>query len=175
MRRAGRKAVPSQPDGQPEPGRLPDAPDVPGLSRREPVDDPYTRASVRPLARMDPQTVGPYRLLGRLGSGGMGHVYLGQSLAGKLVAVKVIRSELADDPAFLRRFEREVAVARKISALHTAPVVDADPHANPPWFATAYIEGPSLATLVRQLGPMSLQAVFTLAAGVAEALAELHR
>ncbi|HLT09975.1 MAG TPA: protein kinase [Micromonosporaceae bacterium] len=124
---------------------------------------------------MDPQTVGPYRLLGRLGSGGMGHVYLGQSLAGKLVAVKVIRSELADDPAFLRRFEREVAVARKISALHTAPVVDADPHANPPWFATAYIEGPSLATLVRQLGPMSLQAVFTLAAGVAEALAELHR
>ncbi len=105
----------------------------------------------------------------------MGHVYLGQSHAGKRVAIKVIRSEFADDPEFRRRFTREIRVARGISALFTAPVVDADPDTDPPWFATSFIDGPSLATLVREQGPLALQAVLTLATGLAEALAAMHR
>ncbi|HEX6871378.1 MAG TPA: protein kinase, partial [Micromonosporaceae bacterium] len=140
------------------------------------LDDPAPGARpLRPLGPSDPQLIGPYRLLGVLGTGGMGRVYLGHSQTGKRVAIKVIRGELAEDPAFRQRFAREVAIARTVSALYTAPVVDFDPDADPPWFATTYIEGPSLASLVRNHGPLAPQTVFTLAAGLAEALAGLHQ
>ena len=93
----------------------------------------------------DPQKVGPYWLLGRLGSGGMGRVFLGRSPGGRLVAVKVVRAELAEQADFRSRFAREVAAARTVSGLFTAPVVDADLDAPVPWLATAYVPGLSLA------------------------------
>ena len=118
--------------------------------------------------------VGPYRLIAALGAGGMGKVYLGQSRAGRQVAIKVIRAELAEDAGFRLRFAREVSAARLVSPLYTAAVVDADPEAELPWLATTYIEGPSLEDHVRESGPMSPAAVLTLAVGLAEALASIH-
>ena len=99
----------------------------------------------------DPRQVGGYRLLGRR-LGGMGRVFLGQSPGGRLVAVKVIRSELADSLDFRARFAHEVAAARKVSGIFTAPVVDADPDAPQPWFVTGYVDGPSLADAVADRG-----------------------
>jgi len=112
----------------------------------------------------DPQLIGPYRLTGRLGSGGMGHVYLGLSPGGRAVAVKVIRADLAEDPEFRARFRREIAVARKVSSLYTAPVIDADVDGEVPWLATAYVPGPSLADAVRDHGPLPSRSVLELAA-----------
>src|SRR5580765_4427177 len=97
----------------------------------------------------DPRSVGPYRLLGRLGAGGMGRVFLGRSAGGRLVAVKVIRDELASDPDFRVRFGREVAAAKSVSGLFTAPLVEADADGPLPWLATAYVAGPSLDDAVR--------------------------
>ena len=96
----------------------------------------------------------PYRLRGRLGAGGMGRVYLGLSPGGRAVAVKVIRAELAQDPEFRARFRREVTVARTVSGLYTAPVLDADTDGPEPWLATAYVPGPSLADAVSRHGPL---------------------
>jgi hypothetical protein len=106
---------------------------------------------VEELQGGDPQRIGPYRLIGRLGAG-MGMVFAGRSAGGRLVAVKVIRGELAADPEFRVRFGREVA-ARSVSGLFTAPVVDADADGPVPWLATAYVAGPSLADAVREHGP----------------------
>ena len=122
----------------------------------------------------DPLVIGPYRLLGQLGSGGMGRVFLGLSAGGRHVAVKVIRPELAANPEFRARFQREVAVARTVSGMFTAVVVDADTDAPAPWLATAYVAGPSLAQAVEARGPLSADAVLTLAAGLAESLAAIH-
>ena len=122
----------------------------------------------------DPQWVGRYRLLKRLGTGGMGRVYLGQSPGGRLVAVKLIRPELADDPGFRRRFADEVNAARRVSGIFTAPVVDADPDGRQPWLVTAYVAGPSLADAVEAQGPMPVESVLTLAAGLAEGLGAVH-
>jgi hypothetical protein len=129
---------------------------------------------VKPLESGDPREVGQYQLLGRLGSGGMGQVFLGQSPGGRLVAVKLIRAELAADPEFRARFAREVAVARHVSGAFTAPVVDADPDAPQPWMITAYVPGPSLADAVYEQGPLPLASVMTLAAGLAEGLGAIH-
>jgi serine/threonine protein kinase len=104
----------------------------------------------------------------------MGQVYLGLSRSGRLVAVKVVRPELADDPQFRQRFEREVAAARAVAGFYTAPVVDADPDANPPWLVTAYIPGPTLYEAVRQQGPLPAGAIGVLGAGLAEGLAAIH-
>jgi Protein kinase domain len=122
----------------------------------------------------DPRRVGRYRLLKRLGTGGMGRVYLGQSLSGRLVAVKVIRPELADDPDFRQRFAQEVTAARRVSGIFTAPVVDADPDGARPWMVTAFVSGPSLADAVSSQGPLPTESVFTLAAGLAEGLGAVH-
>jgi Protein kinase domain len=122
----------------------------------------------------DPRQIGPYWLEGRLGSGGMGRVYLGRSPGGRLVAIKVIRSELAEDTDFRARFAREASAARKVSGIFTAPVVDADLDGPVPWLATSYIAGPSLADAVAQRGPMPAASVLRLAAGLAEGLAAIH-
>jgi len=122
----------------------------------------------------DPREIGPYRLLGKLGSGGMGHVFLGMSPGGRPIAVKVIREELADDPQFRSRFRREVAAARMVSGLFTALVVDADLDGAVPWLATAYVPGPSLTDAVRQHGPFPARTLLALAAGLAESLSAIH-
>jgi serine/threonine protein kinase len=126
------------------------------------------------LQERDPQWIGPYRLLRRLGAGGMGRVYLGRSPAGRPVAVKVIREELATDPEFLARFTREVAAAKSVSGIFTASVVDADTEGPEPWLATAYVAGPSLAQAVRDYGPLPVVSARALAAGLAEGLAAIH-
>jgi hypothetical protein len=129
---------------------------------------------VRPLSDTDPTTIGSYRLIGVLGNGGMGRVYMGQSRSGRPVAIKVIRPDLVDDPVFRRRFAREVEAVRAVNPLFTAAVIDADTSAPAPWLATTYIEGPSLERWVDGHGPLSPGAVLTLAAGLSEALASIH-
>ena len=122
----------------------------------------------------DPRRIGPYWLEARLGSGGMGNVYLGRSPGGRHVAIKVIRAELAADAEFRARFAREVAAMRKVSGIFTAGVVDADVHGPTPWLATSYVAGPSLADEVDAHGPLSPGAVLMLAAGLAEGLVAIH-
>ncbi|MFD5792895.1 serine/threonine-protein kinase [Streptomyces diastatochromogenes] len=122
----------------------------------------------------DPLRVGPYRIVGRLGSGGMGWVYLGRSPAGREVAVKVVRPELAAEREFRARFAREVAAARAVSGAYTAPVVDADPDAELPWLATLYVPGPPLSEAVGGDGPLSEAQVRSLGAGLVEALQAIH-
>ena len=122
----------------------------------------------------DPRKVGPYWLLGGLGSGGMGRVFLGRSPGRRLVAVKVVRAELAEQADFRIRFAREVAAARTVSGLFTAPVVDADLDSPVPWLATAYVAGPSLADAITRHGPLPVTSVLALAAGLAEGLGAIH-
>ncbi|MYX43445.1 protein kinase [Streptomyces sp. SID89] len=129
---------------------------------------------MQPLAHDEPTAVGPYRLLGRLGSGGMGRVYLGRSAGGRTVAVKIVHPHFALDEEFRARFRREVAAARRVGGAWTAPVLDADPEAPVPWVATAYAAGPSLAAAVADAGPLPAHSVRVLAAGLAEALAAVH-
>jgi eukaryotic-like serine/threonine-protein kinase len=129
---------------------------------------------VQGLRTGDPPQIGPYRLLSRLGAGGMGQVYLGRSAGGRLVAVKVIRPGLAGEPGFRARFAREVAAARTVSGLFTALVLDADTDGPVPWLATAYVPGPSLADAVDAQGPLPVSSVLTLAAGLAAGLAAIH-
>ena len=131
-------------------------------------------ALVQPLRRWDPEQVGGFVILGRLGAGAMGQVYLGRSAAGRLVAVKTIKSELAEEPDFRTRFGQEVAAARRVSGAFTAAVVAADSEADVPWLATVYVPAPSLSTLVRTSGPIPVPAVRWLAAGCAEALESIH-
>ncbi|MEU3462786.1 serine/threonine-protein kinase [Streptomyces sp. NPDC006733] len=123
----------------------------------------------------DPLMVGPYRIVGRLASGGMGWVYLGRSASGRALAVKVVRPEFASDGDFRLRFAREVEAARAVSGAFTAPVVDADTRGDPPWLATMYVPGPSLAEAVRADGPLPEAAVRLMAAGLIEALQAIHR
>ena len=133
-----------------------------------------SQSIVQSLRRWDPDWIGPFAIVGRLGAGAMGQVYLARSTAGRLVAVKTIRVELAEEPGFRARFAREVAAARRVSGVFTAAVVEADPEADRPWLATAYVPAPSLSTLVRRCGPLPVPAVRWLAAGCAEALASIH-
>lgn len=131
---------------------------------------------MEPLRDADPRRVGRYRLVARLGGGGMGEVFLGSSPGGMTVAVKIVREHLlVGDPAFRQRFAREVAAARLVGGFYTAQVVDADTEAEPPWLATAYIPGPSLHDAVRDRGePLPEHAVRVLGAGLAEGLAAIH-
>ncbi|WP_020135954.1 serine/threonine-protein kinase [Streptomyces sp. 351MFTsu5.1] len=129
---------------------------------------------MQPLGVDEPTAVGPYRLLGRLGSGGMGRVYLGRSAGGRTVAVKIVHPHFALDEEFRARFRREVDAARRVGGAWTAPVLDADPEAAVPWVATGYAAGPSLATAVADGGPLPEHSVRVLGAGLAEALAAVH-
>ncbi|MGV9939969.1 serine/threonine-protein kinase [Streptomyces sp. NPDC003401] len=129
---------------------------------------------MQPLGAGEPAEVGPYRLLGRLGSGGMGRVYLGRSAGGRTVAVKIVHPHLALDEEFRARFRREVDAARRVGGAWTAPVLDADPAADVPWVATAYAAGPSLAAAVAGGGALPEHTVRVLGAGLGEALAAVH-
>ena len=100
---------------------------------------------VQPLRRWDPEQIGPYSIIGKLGAGAMGQVFLARSAAGRLVAVKTIRVELAEEAGFRARFAREVAAASRVSGVFTAAVIEANPDADLPWVATAYVPAPSRA------------------------------
>ncbi|WP_343239518.1 protein kinase [Streptomyces sp. SID7909] len=129
---------------------------------------------MRALRADDPVRVADYRLLGRLGEGGMGVVYLARSPRGRMVAVKSIRLELAALPDFRLRFAEEVAIAQRVGGDWTAAVLDADPHAERPWVATAYVPGPTLAEVVARHGPLPERSVRGLASGLCDALADIH-
>jgi serine/threonine protein kinase len=129
--------------------------------------------TVRPLSPGDPDQIGPYRLMGRIGVGGMGSVYLGETTSGQQVALKVIRADLADDPGFRRRFAREVAAARLVRSHVTAAVLDADPLGHVPWVAFEYVDAPNLAQVVTS-GVPRLSACLGIMAGIAEALVAIH-
>lgn len=127
------------------------------------------------LAHDDPHEIGGYRVIARLGAGGMGRVFLGTTQSGRPLAIKVVRPEFADDPEFRRRFTQEVAAAQRVKSLYTAPVIDADTAGPMPWLATEYIPGPSLAAAVQESGPLPVGTLHTLGAGVIEALQVIHR
>ncbi|MFE5299157.1 serine/threonine-protein kinase [Streptomyces sp. NPDC056632] len=128
----------------------------------------------QPLQADDPVQVGDYRLAARLGAGGMGRVYLSHTRGGRPVAIKVVRPELADDPDFRRRFRREMEAARRVRGAYTAELIGGDAEGAPPWLATLYVPGPSLAEAVARSGPLPVPAVLWLLAGVAEALQAIH-
>ncbi|PSM40238.1 serine/threonine protein kinase [Streptomyces dioscori] len=129
---------------------------------------------MRALTAQDPDTLGGHRLLARLGSGGMGTVYLARSPAGALVAVKVIRAEHAADPAFRARFRREVRLASGLEGRWVVPVTAADADAQAPWLATAFVPGPSLAEAVDAHGALPPSTVLTLGARLAQALSGIQ-
>lgn len=141
--------------------RLPDAPTGTG---------PLPAA----LAADDPRHIGGYRLHARLGSGGMGVVYLAYTPGGRPIALKAVRREFAADPEFRERFAQEVASARRIHGLFTAQVVDSGVDDHTPWLATTYVAGPSLHEVVRRHGPLPVRTVLLLVAGIAEALQAIH-
>lgn len=131
--------------------------------------------SSAPLSASDPRDIGPYRLLGRLGSGGMGVVFLALSPTGRYVALKRIRPELGDDPVFRARFRREVEAGRSVMGACVIRYLDADIDSDPPFLVTEYVDGPNLEQALEQTGPMSSQRLRIFAIGLAEAIESLHR
>ncbi|MEU6354663.1 serine/threonine-protein kinase [Streptomyces sp. NPDC047072] len=127
------------------------------------------------LRESDPRSAGGYRIESRIGTGGMGTVYLGRSPSGRAVAVKVVHTKYADNAEFRARFRQEVVAARRVSGAFTAPVVDADPEAERPWMATAFVPGRTLADRVDESGPLDWGALRRLGTELAEALREIHR
>lgn len=130
---------------------------------------------MRGLGTSNESAIGPYRLVAEVGRGGMGRVLLGVTDADRLVAVKVVHSQFVEDEGFRTRFRREVAASRRVSGAYTAAVVDADPDAELPWLASVFVPGPSLKDCVDTVGPLPVDAALHLTAGLAEALADIHR
>ncbi|MFI2436932.1 PQQ-binding-like beta-propeller repeat protein [Streptomyces sp. NPDC018693] len=128
-----------------------------------------------PVHKDDPRSLGGYRIVDRLGAGGMGVVYRARSRSGREVAVKLVHAQYAEDPVFRARFQQEIAAVRKVSGAFTAPVVDADPEAVRPWMATQYVPAPSLAERIRTHGPLRGAELRRLALGLVEALRDIHR
>ncbi|MFJ8973994.1 serine/threonine-protein kinase [Streptomyces anulatus] len=137
------------------------------------------------LGSDDPHRIGAYRLLGRLGEGGMGQVFLARSNRGRTVALKLVRRELAEQPEFRARFRQEVRAAHRVGGAWTAPVLDSDTEAPVPWVATGYVAGPSLQRIVSgrpgapvtdsgAYGPLPLRSVRFLGSGLAHALQHIH-
>ncbi|WP_165362503.1 serine/threonine-protein kinase [Promicromonospora panici] len=129
---------------------------------------------IHPLEPNDPQELGGYPLLGRIGAGGMGVVYLAETRTGRKLALKAILKEFVQDPDFRTRFRREAAAAMKVRGRFLATLIDADPDAEQPWLAIEYVEGPSLTAVVQAQGPLPEPDVRTMLAGVAEALRAVH-
>ncbi|WP_033341077.1 serine/threonine protein kinase [Catenuloplanes japonicus] len=127
-----------------------------------------------PLRPGDPRELGGYRLLGRLGEGGMGAVFLGRSADGRMVAVKAIRPELANEPEYRGRFRSEVSRARQVPPFCTAAVLDADPEHTTPYLVVEYVDGPSLGEVVVDRGPLTGGDLHSVAIGVATALTAIH-
>ncbi|MFE4691291.1 protein kinase [Streptomyces sp. NPDC056749] len=128
----------------------------------------------RPVGPQDPRETAGYRLLARIGEGGMGTVYLSHTRGGQAVALKLIRREFGDDPEFRRRFEQEVQAARRVQGYHLVPVVDHDTSGPLPWLASVYVPGVSLQDALETFGPLPLPAVFQLVGCTAQALAAIH-
>ncbi len=123
----------------------------------------------------DPRRMGDFTLIGRLGAGGMGQVFLGRSAGGRAAAVKVVRAELAEDPEFRARFRQEVAALHRVGGEWTAPVLGADTEAAAPWVATEYVPGPSLHQVVESgYGPLPEATLHSLAGRLARALRAIH-
>ena len=127
-----------------------------------------------PLRDTDPAQVGRYRLTARLGAGGMGVVYLGTARDGRLVAVKVLRPELTDDPEFRDRFGREVTNLTRVKGVCMVRVIEADTDSARPFMVTEYVSGPSLSEYVASYGPPGPDMMYGLATGLAEALTAIH-
>ena len=132
-----------------------------------------------PLTPYDPDRIGPYPLTHRLGTGGMGQVYLGQTREGSRVVVKVVRSALVEDDRldgtdYRARFAREAELAARVGGRYTAEVVASDPHSERPWIAYEHIPGPSLKEALAEGGPLTPSSVRALAALLAEALGTIH-
>jgi serine/threonine protein kinase len=127
-----------------------------------------------PLGTNDPDRLGAYTLLARLGTGGMGTVYLGRAPEGRLVAIKVVRTDLIDDEEFLGRFRSEVTRARQVPPFCTAEVLDADLDHEPPYLVVEFVDGPSLSQVVRKQGPLTEGALHSAALGIATALTAIH-
>ncbi|MFC9944438.1 serine/threonine-protein kinase [Streptomyces pratensis] len=126
------------------------------------------------MGPQDPRETAGYRLLARIGEGGMGTVYLSHTRGGQAVALKLIRQEFGDDPEFRRRFEQEVQAARRVQGYHLVPVVDHDTSGPLPWLASVYVPGVPLQDALETFGPLPLPAVFQLVGCTAQALAAIH-
>lgn len=133
-----------------------------------------TGSVLAPLEPNDPRESAGYRLIARIGEGGMGTVYLSHTRGGQPVALKVIRREFGQDPDFRRRFEQEVRAARRVQGYHLVPVLDHDTTGASPWLASEFVPGLSLHDTLSTYGPLPLSAVFQLIGCTARALGSIH-